>query len=287
MPAARYGALLESLRGVQWPARGLVPGTMTGAHRARARGVSSEFTEYRAYRQGDDPRRLDWRLLARSDRAYVRLSTEHAQLRTMLVADASASMAFPVDTHEKWMHCCRLVVGLAGIAHGEGDPVGCVVAASDGHVRAAPRSRRGVVGEIARLVDSVEPGGMRDVAPAIVAETSCPRIVVLSDLLGDLDAVIPAVRRHIAVGGEVHVVHIVAREELDPPRGAITAADPENARVRRPLVEAAREQYLAGFARWRRETADRMRATGATYLETVAGEAPDRVVRRIAKGGAG
>ena len=286
MPAARYGALLEALRGVQWPARRAVPGTATGAHRARARGVSSEFTEYRAYRQGDDPRRLDWRLLARSDRAYVRLSTEHAQLRTMIVADASASMAFPVADAGKWIHCCRLAVGLAAVSHAEGDPVGCVVAAPGGYARVEPRSRRGVVGEIARLVDAVRCGGSRELAPAIAASRSCPRIVILSDLLGDLAAVLAAIRTHIAIGGEVHVVHVVAREELDPPQGTLTAADPEDPNVRRPLVDATRQAYEQAFSTWRRETADACRAGGATWIETVAGDAPDRVVRRIASGSA-
>ena len=285
MPAARYGALLEALRGVQWPARRTVPGTITGTHRARARGVSSEFTEYRAYRQGDDPRRLDWRLLARSDRAYVRLSTEHAQLRTMIIADGSASMAFPAG-EGKWEHCARLAVGLAGVSHAEGDPVGCVVAAAGGYVRVDPRSRRGVVGEIARLVDSVRCGGTRELAPAIAAARSCPRVVVLSDLLGDLPAMLTAIRTHIAIGGEVHVVHIVAAEELDPPRGSLTAADPEDPGIRRPLVDATRAAYEDGFARWRRETADACRAGGAAYIETVAGDPADRVVRRIAAGSA-
>ena len=283
MAAATYGALLEALRGVQWPARGLVPGALTGAHRARARGVSAEFTEYRAYRQGDDPRRLDWRLLARSDRAYVRLSTEHAQLRTMILADASASMAFPVDTLAKWVHCRRLAVGLAAVAHGDGDPVGCVVAAREGYARVEPRGRRGVIGEVARLVDSADCGGSRELAPAMAGARSCPRLVLLSDLLGDLDAIIAGAKTHIAMGGEVHVVHIVAREELDPPGGAVTAADPENPRVRRPLVDATREQYRSAFARWRRETAERVRASGASYLETTTDDAAERVVRRVAE----
>ena len=284
MAAARYGALLEALRGVQWPARRPVPGTLTGAHRARARGVSSEFTEYRAYRQGDDPRRLDWRLLARSGRAYVRVSTDHAQLRTMIVLDASASMAFPADDQGKWTHCRSIAVGLAGVSHAEGDPVGCTVAARSGYPRVEARSRRGVVGEVARLVDSVNCGGGPALAPAVAAARSSPRIVVLSDLLGDLDATIAAVRTHTAMGGEAHVVHIVAREELDPPRAAALATDPEDERVRRPLGDAALAQYLASFAAWRRDTARLVRASGATYLETVAGEAVDRVVRRIAVG---
>ena len=279
--------MLEALRGVQWPARRTVPGTLSGAHQSRARGVSSEFTEYRAYRQGDDPRRLDWRLLARSDRAYVRLSTEQAQLRTTLIADASASMAFPASDRSKWMHCRRLVVGLAAVGHAEGDPVGCIVAALGGQPRVESRSRRGVVGEIARLVDSVVCGGSPELAPALATARTSPRIVVLSDLLGDLDAILSAARTHIARGGEVHVVHIVAREELDPPRESALVSDPEDPRVRRPLDAASRTAYLAAFERWRHETADRVRAAGATHLETVTDDAPERVVRRLtAEGGA-
>ena len=286
MAASRYGALLEALRGVQWPARRLVPGTLTGAHQARARGVSSEFTEYRAYRQGDDPRRLDWRLLARSDRAWVRLSTDHAQLRTTLIGDASASMAFPDGDDAKWMHCRRLTVGLAAVAHADGDPVGCIVAAPRGYPRVEPRSRRGVVGEIARLVDSVECDAAPALAPALLTAKSAPRIVVLSDLLGDLEEMLAATRTHVATGGEVHVVHVVAREELDPPRQATVVTDPEDARVRRPLDQGSRSEYLAAFARWRRETADRVRAAGASHVETVTGDPPDRTVRRIVAGSA-
>ena len=286
MAAAKYGALLEALRGVQWPARRVVPGTITGTHRARARGVSSEFTEYRAYRQGDDPRRLDWRLLARSDRAYIRLSTEHAQLRTLIAVDASASMAFPAG-EGKWKHACRLAVGLAAVSHGDGDPVGCVVAAAGGYVRVEPRNRRGVVGEVARLVDSLACAGARPLAPIIAASRTAPRLVIISDLLGDLDAVLAGMRTHIAAGGEVHVVHVVAEEELRPREGVVTAVDPEDPQLRRPLVEATRGAYDVAFARWRQETAHACRASGATYLETVTGEPPDRVVRRVASGGAG
>src|SRR5919206_2104720 len=87
-------SLLDSLRGVSWPARGTVRGTTAGTHRSRMRGISPEFTEYRPFRQGDDARRLDWKLLARTDRAYLRVTRDRATLGTVVVVDASASMAF-------------------------------------------------------------------------------------------------------------------------------------------------------------------------------------------------
>ena len=90
MSAGPYGALLDAVRGVRWPAARRVMGATLGAHPSQLRGNSSEFSEFRPYRQGDDPRRLDWRLLARSDRAYVRLTTDRATLRTSMLVDASA-----------------------------------------------------------------------------------------------------------------------------------------------------------------------------------------------------
>lgn len=94
MPVGPYGALLDAVRGVRWPARRPVPQGAPGAHHARSRGVAPEFAEYRPYRQGDDPKRLDWKLLARSDRAFVRLAPDHSVLGTTVVVDASASMDF-------------------------------------------------------------------------------------------------------------------------------------------------------------------------------------------------
>ena len=98
-----YATLLDAVRGIRWPARTAVRGGIPGSHTSRLRGISAEFTEYRPYRQGDDTRRIDWKLFARSDRAYIRLSNDRAILPTMIVLDASASMAFPVATNGKWM----------------------------------------------------------------------------------------------------------------------------------------------------------------------------------------
>ena len=108
----RFAPLLDAVRGIRWPARKAVRGGIPGAHTSRLRGISAEFTEYRPYRQGDDPKRIDWKLFARSDRAYIRLSNDRAILPTMIVLDASASMAFPVATNAKWQLAGQLGVAL-------------------------------------------------------------------------------------------------------------------------------------------------------------------------------
>jgi uncharacterized protein (DUF58 family) len=245
------------------------------------RGTSAEFTEYRLYRQGDDPRRLDWRLLARSDRAYIRLATDRAVLPTTVVLDASASMAFPLLTNEKWHQARRIAIGLAAVVHADGDPIGIAVRDDRGAMRILPpRTRRGIVHEIARVIDETEPEGSDPLA-SVLASVRSARIAIVTDLLGDADELLRAASVHVVAGGEVHLVHIVAREELDPPKRAMLAADPEEPGLQRLLADSTRRAYVDAFGEWRASMARRWRAAGASYVEVITDEDTPHAVRRI------
>lgn len=291
MTRPSYGALLDAVRGVHWQARRAVTSPMAGMHHSTLRGTSAEFSEYRLYRQGDDPRRIDWRLLGRSDRAYIRLATDRAILPTMIVLDASASMAFPVATQGKWRRAQEIAIGLAAVVHADGDPVGVAVRDEHGLEHVVPtRTRRGVVSEIARVVGAAQPSGVDPLASRVAGLRSA-RIALVTDLLGDADELLRAARVRVAAGGEVHLIHIVAREELEPPRRPILAADPELPSLQRLLVDSTREAYQQAFGEWRAEMARRWRAAGASYIEVVTDEPAPHAVRRIAEapgiGGAG
>lgn len=281
---AAYGALLDAVRGVRWAARRPVAGSLPGAHHSRLRGAAPELSEYRPYRQGDEAKRIDWRLLARSDRAYIRLADDRSVLPTMLVVDASASMAFPARSLDKWRLACLVTVGLAAVAHASRDPVGLVVVSGDGVRRLAPRTRRGVVGEIARTLEAVAPRGSASLAPAVAgAERGARgRVVVVSDFLGDADDARRAAGERAAAGGEVHAVHVVASEELDPPARPMLAVDPEDPAIVRPLVADARVEYLERFAAWREQLAASWRGEGLGYTLAVTSEPPARAVRQVA-----
>lgn len=289
MPVGPYGALLDAVRGVRWPARRAVPGGAPGAHVARTRGVAPEFAEYRPYRQGDDPRRIDWKLLARSDRAFIRLAPDQAILGTTILVDASASMDFPVGgvgaaggpIAGKWGLARRLAVGLAAVAHASADPVGLIVASGRGVRRLEPRTRRGVVSEIAHTLDSVVPSGTALLAPLVM--NAAARIVVLTDCLGDLDELRVALARHLVRRGEAILVHLVARAELEPGAAPILATDPEVSALRRPLVPATREGYRVAFDEFRSETARAFRADGVEVHEVHDDEAAEVVVRRLVR----
>ncbi len=286
-----YGPLLDALRGVRWPARRAVSAALPGAHRSRQRGTSGEFTEYRLYRQGDDPKQLDWKLLGRSDRAFVRLTDDRALVSTWLVVDGSLSMAFPDERTalpgappNKWRTARSLAIGLGAVANASSDPVGVLTVSGEGTTHISARTRRGTIGEIARALDALRCGGSAPLAPLLTMTPMTARIVVISDLLGDLDALIRTAAQRTAAGAIVECVHVVAAEEISLPSGAYLARDPEQPDVERVLEHRAIATYRERFAAFRADAARRWRAAGAGYTEVRTDAPLPRRVRQIVSG---
>src|SRR6516164_3677947 len=105
-PGRPGGALIDPLtlmriKSLQMRARVAVEGFSKGIHRSPFHGFSVEFSEYRAYSPGDDPRYLDWRLFARSDRYYVKRFEDETNLRCYLVVDTSRSMGYGSGPYRK------------------------------------------------------------------------------------------------------------------------------------------------------------------------------------------
>src|SRR2546428_596978 len=87
-------AEVARLGGIEIVAQGVVEGVLSGIHRSPFRGFSVEFTEHRAYQPGDELRYLDWKILARADRLFVKQFEQETNLRAMILVDASRSMAW-------------------------------------------------------------------------------------------------------------------------------------------------------------------------------------------------
>jgi uncharacterized protein (DUF58 family) len=282
-----YGPLLDALRGVRWPARRAVGAAPPGGHRSTQRGTAGEFTEYRGYRQGDDPRTLDWKLLARSDRAFVKVSEDRALLTTWVLLDAGVRMAYPADgrTRSKWDLARQLAMGLVAVAHAAADPVGLLVAAAAKPVRLSPRTRRGTVADAARTLAGVRTGGGEPRLASLLATVSPrSRIVVLSDALSDLDALLKTAASLVIGGAIVDFVHVVARAELEPPPGVHLARDPASHAYDAVMPARGRTSYTQNFAAFRADVAARWRAIGAGYREVCTDEDAARAVRAVIAG---
>src|SRR5205809_309912 len=131
-PPQRFDLLdpteVSRLGGIEIVAAGVVEGFLTGLHRSPFRGFSVEFTEHRPYQPGDEPRYLDWKILARADRLFVKQFEEETNLRAMLLVDASRSMAWrgAPERLTKRAYADRLAAALALILLRQRDATGLV-----------------------------------------------------------------------------------------------------------------------------------------------------------------
>jgi uncharacterized protein (DUF58 family) len=127
MPPARQPIdtrALMSIRSLELRAKIVVQGFWNGLHRSPYHGFSVEFSEYRAYTPGDDPRYLDWRLYGRSDRYYIKKFEDETNLRCHLLLDQSRSMDFGSGGYSKADYARTLAATLGYFLHLQGDAVG-------------------------------------------------------------------------------------------------------------------------------------------------------------------
>jgi uncharacterized protein (DUF58 family) len=136
-------ALLAHTADLDVVIRHVLAGLGHGIHAGRERGAGVEFSEYRAYAPGDEWRRVDWKLLARADRYYVREAERDSHVAIWLVLDATASMAEPsrkVERLDKLWYARTVLASIAAIAQRQGDAFGLLVL-QDGKIQLTPASR--------------------------------------------------------------------------------------------------------------------------------------------------
>ena len=136
-------ALIAHTTDLELVIRHVLAGLGQGVHAGRERGAGVEFSEYRAYAPGDEWRRVDWKLLARADRYYVREAERDSHVAVWLLLDASASMAEPsraVSGLDKLAYARTLLACIAAIAQRQGDAFGLAVL-SNGRVQLVPAAR--------------------------------------------------------------------------------------------------------------------------------------------------
>ncbi len=180
-------SVVMSLRSLELRAKLVVDGFRTGLNKSPRHGFSVEFSEYRQYAQGDDPRFLDWKLFARTDRSYIRLFEDETNLRCYIVLDVSRSMTFGSEQWSKYEYARTIAASLAWLLNKQGDAVGLTT--FDDEVRSIVPARYRP-GQLRRLMVSLEelPSG-KQTRPAVALEDAAQRlrkrglVILISDLL--------------------------------------------------------------------------------------------------------
>ena len=207
---------IARLGGIELVTQGIVEGFLSGLHRSPRRGFSVEFAEHRAYQHGDEPRYVDWKLLARTDRLYVKQYEEETNLRAMLVFDTSRSMAWsgaPASRLTKLGYAKLLSAALAMVLLRQRDATGLIT--FDDAVRRVvpPRARFTHWYQLLAALSAVEPGAGTAAEPALRRVVDQLRrrglVVFISDLLLDRDLTLKALRFLAHRGHQVLVLHLM------------------------------------------------------------------------------
>ena len=151
-PAWYNAGLVAEIADLPLATRPVVTGSAAGRHPSRLPGAGLEFAQYRGYQPGDDIRRVDWKLLARSDRLYVREADAETALPVVLVLDASASMDHVEAGVRKFDVARAIVAALASNAVRHGDFPALVVLGAGGQSIPPSRDHR----QLERIVDALD-----------------------------------------------------------------------------------------------------------------------------------
>ncbi len=253
-PASRIDTrALMSIRSLELRARAVVEGFRAGLHRSPWHGFSVEFTEYRQYTPGDDPRHLDWRVYARSDRYYIRKFEDETNLRCHLLVDQSHSMAYGTPGWTKAEYAATLAATLARFLYLQGDAIG-LLSFDEGLRDYLPaRQKTGHLRQIILALDKPAGGTATDLIKPLrrISEIVRKRglMVVISDFLTPVDELERNLVSLTASGHEVVLFQILDPAELD--FGFTAASVFEDAESGRTLYidpAAARAGYLERLA---------------------------------------
>jgi len=209
---------LMTIRSLELRARVVVEGFWNGLHRSPYHGFSVEFTEYRQYTPGDDPRYLDLRVFARSDRYFIKKFDDETNLRCHLLVDQSRSMTYGSTGYSKSDYARTLAATLAWFLNGQGDAVGLFTFAERVNNYLPARHRQGHLRQLMLALEREPEGRETNLSEPLkrVAELARKRglIILISDLLAPVDELERNLGRLTAAGHEVVVFQILDPNEL-------------------------------------------------------------------------
>ena len=200
-------------------ARFPMEGSVSGHHRSPHRGSSVEFAEYRNYVPGDDIRRLDWRVFARTDRYYLKEFEAETNLRCYVVLDCSGSMGFAGEHGTRLDYAKRIAATLSYLIINQGDAAGLLHVTEKTATEIPPRRNASHLQVILDTLGQARPTGETRLVPMLheLAEKARRRalVVILSDCFCDGDALRDALQHLRFQKHDLALFHLLDPLELD------------------------------------------------------------------------
>jgi uncharacterized protein (DUF58 family) len=246
-----------SLRALELAVGRRVDGLLAGDYRSAFAGIGSELWQVRPYEPGDDVRRIEWNVTARTNQPHVRVELAERVLVTWLVLDASASMSFGTTERRKADVAEGVAVAVGYAATRRGNRLG-LVSFGDEPVVEPPRQGRVALLETLRLLRDMPSGGTGTLRDALELTDRVARqralIVVVSDFRGPIDwqpALLRLAGRHSVVAAEIRdpreqqLADVGVLRLVDPESGRQLRVDTHDAELRERFAVAAHEERQA------------------------------------------
>lgn len=227
------------LRRLELTVRGVVEGMFAGLHKSPHKGFSIEFAEHREYVPGDELKHLDWTVLARTDRYYIKQYEQETNLRATICLDASASMGYgtsglPLTTKEakaaskmggargsgtKFEYGCVLAASLAYMLAMQQDLVGLTIFDQDIRMELPQSNGASHLDQIFKQLEMIQPGKTTNIAGTLhTLANKIPRrglVILISDLYDDPDQLIKALQHLRHARHQMIVLQVLDRAETD------------------------------------------------------------------------
>ena len=208
-----------SIRNMELRARVVVEGFWNGLHRSPFHGFSVEFTEYRQYTSGDDTRFIDWRLVGRTDRYYIKKFEDETNLRCFFLVDQSKSMSYGSAGYTKAQYAATLAATLGYFLEMQSDAIGLLTFADAVRDYLPARHRPGHLRQFMLTLEKQTTGDITNIESPLrrVSELVQKRglMVIISDFLTPLDTLEKSLGQLRAWGHELALFQTLDRAELD------------------------------------------------------------------------
>jgi uncharacterized protein (DUF58 family) len=216
--------VLSKITRLDLQARLVVEGFISGLHRSPFHGFSVEFASHREYAPGDDIKHIDWKVLGRTDRYYIKQYEEETNLKATFLVDGSESMLYGSGRREgltKYHYAAAVAASLAFLLLQQQDAVGLAVFDEDLRTYLPASANPNQIKSLVHAMDVIDPKAKTSLEPIChsVAE-KVPRrglICLVSDLFVDVDGVIRGLQHFRHYDHEVIVLHVMDADELTFP----------------------------------------------------------------------
>ncbi len=262
--------IVKNVSGLALIARVIVDGYMSGVNHSRRVGSGMEFSQFRSYQPGDDLRLLDWKMLARSGRYYIKQSEIETNISVKFILDSSKSMLHQEQELSKMDYVRVLVASLAYLCQNQGDAVG-LFALNDRHLHSLyPKIQKQHFNRLLLELLNIENEGAwpknPDDSRKLHDRTHKELIFFVTDMYEEQNELTAFIKQLKTLRNEVVVLHIMGKDELEfNYNGNVTFEDLETGTKVKVNTIEAKKKYIKSLNEMIKNTKDMLLANGISY----------------------